>query len=94
MNGYVRARIDDDLKNEATAVLEDIGLTVSDVIRVLLTRIAREKAVPIELFTPNATTMAAMSESREVMNRKTPGFKNAQEMFSALEGKSRKKDED
>ncbi len=87
MNGYVRARIDDEVRNAAAAVLEDVGLNVSDVIRVVLTRIAKEKAIPIGLFTPNSTTIAAMSEARKIMNRKTSRFKNAREMFSALEAK-------
>ena len=71
MNGHVCARIDDDLRNEAAAVLEGVGLSVSDVIRVVLTRIAKDKAIPVGLFAPNATTIAAMNEARNIMNRKT-----------------------
>jgi len=33
-NAFVRARIDQTLKNDAAAVLADMGLTVSDVIRI------------------------------------------------------------
>jgi DNA-damage-inducible protein J len=40
---YVRARIDEKLKEEATAVLADMGLTVSDVVRIVLTKVAKEK---------------------------------------------------
>lgn len=39
----VRARVDETLKNEAAAVLADMGLTVSDVVRIALTKIAKEK---------------------------------------------------
>jgi DNA-damage-inducible protein J len=85
MNGFVRARIDDDVRNKAAAVLEDIGLSLSDVIRVLITRIANDKAIPAGLFTPNAATIAAMTEAKEIMMSNTTRFKNAQEMFSALE---------
>jgi len=35
---FVRARIDEKLKEEAAAVLADMGLTVSDVVRIVLTR--------------------------------------------------------
>ena len=94
MNGYVRARIDDDLKNAAAAVLEDVGLSVSDIIRVVLTRIAKEKAVPAGLFTPNATTIAAMNEAIEITDKDMPQFRNAQEMFDALEEKARKNPKD
>jgi DNA-damage-inducible protein J len=42
-NAVVRARIDEHIKEEATAVLAAMGLTVSDAFRIMLTRVAREK---------------------------------------------------
>lgn len=50
----VRARIDPELKAQAEAVLSDLGLTSSDVIRMLMTRIAKDKAIPLPLKVPNA----------------------------------------
>lgn len=44
-NAVVRARIDEHVKEEATAVLVAMGLTVSDAFRIMLTRVAREKAL-------------------------------------------------
>lgn len=66
-NAFVRARIDERLKNEAAAVLTDMGLTVSDLVRMTLTRVAKDKALPFELKVPNAETRAAMEESRAIM---------------------------
>ena len=43
---FVRARIDEALKVEAAAVLADMGLTVSDVVRIVLTKVAKDKALP------------------------------------------------
>jgi DNA-damage-inducible protein J len=63
-NAVVRARIDKHLKEEATIVLEAMGLTVSDAFRIMLTRIAREKALPFEPLVPNAETIEAMKEAR------------------------------
>jgi DNA-damage-inducible protein J len=63
-NAVVRARIDEHIKEEATAVLAAMGLTVSDAFRIMLTRIAREKALPFEPLVPNATTIQAMKEAR------------------------------
>lgn len=57
----VRARIDADLKRDATAALADMGLTISDAIRLLLVRVATEKALPFDVRTPNATTRAAIA---------------------------------
>jgi DNA-damage-inducible protein J len=61
----VQTRIDGEIKAEATAVLASIGLTISDAVRLLLTRIAREKALPFEPLVPNEETIAAMREARE-----------------------------
>lgn len=58
----VRARISGAVKREATQVLEEMGLSVSDAIRLMLTRIAREKALPFEVRMPNRETLSAMAE--------------------------------
>ena len=63
-NAVVRARIDEHIKEEASAVLAAMGLTVSDAFRIMLTRVAREKALPFEPLIPNETTIAAMREVR------------------------------
>jgi DNA-damage-inducible protein J len=63
-NAVVRARIDEHIKKDASAVLAEIGLTVSDALRIMLTLIAREKALPFEPLIPNETTIAAMREAR------------------------------
>lgn len=63
-NAVVRARIDEHIKEEATAVLAAMGLTVSDAFRIMLTRVAREKALPFDPLVPNATTIEAMKEAR------------------------------
>jgi DNA-damage-inducible protein J len=63
-NTVVRARIDERIKNEATAVLDAMGLTVSDAFRLMMVRIAREKALPFEPLVPNAETIEAMKAAR------------------------------
>ena len=63
-NTVVRARIDERTKNEAAAVLSAMGLTISDAFRLLLVRIAAEKALPFEPLVPNAETIAAMKAAR------------------------------
>lgn len=63
-NAVVRARIDAHIKEEASVVLAAMGLTVSDAFRILLTRVAREEALPFEPLTPNETTIAAVREAR------------------------------
>jgi DNA-damage-inducible protein J len=62
-NAVVRARIDAKTKAEAATVLATIGLTVSDAFRLLMIRVAQDKAMPFEPLIPNAETIAAMEES-------------------------------
>ena len=63
-NTIVRARIDGQIKEEAAAVLDAMGLTVSEAFRMLLTRIAKERALPFEPLVPNEETIQAMQEAR------------------------------
>jgi DNA-damage-inducible protein J len=64
INDVVRARIDSKTKAEAAAVLATIGLTVSDAFRLLMVKVAKEKALPFEPLVPNAETIAAMKAAR------------------------------
>ena len=50
-NALVQTRIDAEVRDRASAVLEGMGLTVSDAVRILLTRTANEGALPLELVT-------------------------------------------
>ncbi|SMC96127.1 type II toxin-antitoxin system RelB/DinJ family antitoxin [Rhizobium sp. RU36D] len=86
-NAYVRARIDSSIKDSATVVLDSLGLTPSDVIRMVMTRIAHDKALPIELTRPNARTIAAMEEARAIKSGKGKTFDTAGELLSSLEGR-------
>jgi DNA-damage-inducible protein J len=52
-NALVQTRINGAIKDEATVVLSAIGLAVSDAVRLMLTRVAREKELPLEPLTPN-----------------------------------------
>jgi DNA-damage-inducible protein J len=63
-NTIVRARIDEQTKEEAAAVLAAMGLTVSDAFRLMMIRIAKEKALHFEPLIPNAKTIAAIKEAR------------------------------
>ena len=62
-NAFVRARIDETLKNEAAEVLSGMGLTVSDVVRIALTKIAKEKTLPFDMRTPNKLTAETLAKS-------------------------------
>jgi DNA-damage-inducible protein J len=73
-NAVIRARIDGRIKSEAAAVLSAMGLTVSDAFRLMMVRIATEKALPFEPLVPNAETIEAMKAARrsEVVTTGSP----------------------
>ena len=60
----VQVRIDRAVKEEAAAVLAAMGLTVSGAVRLLLTKVAHEKAFPFAPLVPSAATIEAMKEAR------------------------------
>ena len=80
-NAVVRARIDRQIKEEASVVLAAMGLTVSDAFRIMLTRVAREKALPFEPLVPNAETIEAMKEARQ---GKLSSFDSVDELMADL----------
>jgi DNA-damage-inducible protein J len=59
---YVRARIDTDTKTRAADALEEMGLSISDAIRLLMLRVADERRLPFDVRVPNATTRRAIVE--------------------------------
>jgi DNA-damage-inducible protein J len=80
-DAIVRARIDGQVKEEAAHVLAEMGLTVSDAIRLMLVRVAAEKALPFPVKVPNPATRAAMDEAR---NRELPSFASVDELIADL----------
>ena len=84
-NAVVRARIDEDIKTEATLVLEAMGLTVSDALRMMMVRIAKEKSLPFEPLVPNAKTISAMREARD---RQLKSFGSTKALMKDLNAKN------
>ncbi len=61
----VHIRVDEQVKAQAAEALASMGLSVSDAVRMMLVRVAAEKALPFEIRVPNAETVAAMRELDE-----------------------------
>lgn len=77
----VRARIASKTKRQATEVLQSMGLSVSDAIRLLLVRVADEKRLPFAVQVPNVTTLKAMKELNEGKGKR---FDKAEDLFRDL----------
>lgn len=63
-NTVVRARIDERLKEEASAILGAAGLTISDAFRMLLVRTVADRRLPFDPLVPNEETIEAMKAAR------------------------------
>lgn len=79
---FVRARIDETLKTEAALVLADMGLTVSDAVRILLTKVAKDGALPFEMRVPNKLTIETLAKSER--GEELHQAKDANDLFRQL----------
>jgi DNA-damage-inducible protein J len=77
----VHVRMDEKTKRQATRALTAMGLSVSDAVRVFLTRVAADKELPFDLKVPNQETRAAMVEARAMTRAR---FANADALVKAL----------
>jgi len=85
----VHVRVQEDVKTQAAQTLATMGLSISDAVRVFLTRIVAEQQLPFVLKVPNATTRAAMAEIDEILTSDRARFTSAEELFDDLEKNSR-----
>jgi DNA-damage-inducible protein J len=77
----VHIRIDQKTKQRATKTLAAMGMSVSDAVRMLLIRVAAEKALPFEVKVPNATTGKAMGAADRGKGKR---LKSADALFKDL----------
>jgi DNA-damage-inducible protein J len=77
----VHVRVDEKTKQIAAKTLAEMGISVSDAVRMLLIRVAAEKALPFEVKVPNATTVKAM---RAADKGKGKRLSSARELFEDL----------
>lgn len=80
-DAYVSAKIDMATKNRASVVLEAMGLTISDAIRLLMLQIADEKQLPFTVKVPNATTKKVIAELESGRGKR---FKTSKNMMADL----------
>ncbi len=78
----VHIRVDQKIKKRAAKTLAVMGISVSDAVRMLLVRVAAEKALPFEVKVPNATTVKAMKALDRGQGKR---FKSADDLFRDLD---------
>ncbi len=81
-SSYIRARIAPDVKAEAEAVFEQLGITPSQVITMLYKQVSRKHEIPLDLYLPNKETAKAIEEARR--GEGITIYKNATELYDDI----------
>jgi DNA-damage-inducible protein J len=84
-SSMLHVRLDDVTKAKGAAVLNVLGLSASDAVRILYYRLIADQAFPLEMKVPNTETRAAMAETDEILSARRTRFANADELFADLE---------
>ena len=64
-NDVIRARIDKEVKIEAQKILDTMGLSLSDAIRLFFYQIVAEQRIPFPIKAPNLETLKALQSHKE-----------------------------
>jgi DNA-damage-inducible protein J len=60
----IRARVEPELKEEAEAVFDKLGLSPTEAVTLFYRQVALHRGIPFELRVPNATTRKAIVDAR------------------------------
>ncbi len=82
----IHIRIDSDLKENASCLLEQLGISTSEAIKIFLNQVVLSRGLPFEVKLPkyNEETELAMKEAREV-SKNGKGFKDVDLLFKELD---------
>lgn len=88
MSNKLDIRIDDELKERAEDVLDELGYTLTTAVDLFLRAVVRDRRLPFEVQWdhPNATTIAAIEEGRRLArDPSAPSYSTMEELKAALE---------
>lgn len=81
----VHVRVDENLKTQAAKTLDTMGLSISDAVRVFLTRVVADQELPFAVRAPNAASRAAMAEAGRIIAGHKARFSSADALMDDLE---------
>jgi DNA-damage-inducible protein J len=81
----VHVRVDENIKAKATETLASMGLSVSDAVRVFLTRVVADQQLPFAIKAPNAETLGAIAEADEMIRTRRARFTTADALIDDLQ---------
>ena len=77
---FIRVRVEPELKRQTEAVLENLGISVSDAVTIFCRQVVLQRALPFVVRIPNAETQAALAEDLSQAKR----YDSAQELFEDI----------
>ncbi len=86
MSTKIQARIDESLKEEGERILEKIGITTSDLMRMTFRQVVMRQGLPFDAKIPNADTLESFEEAKDP--KKISHYVNAREAMSDMWGGS------
>lgn len=78
----VQVRVEPEIKEGAEGVLDQLGLSMTDAVRIFLKQVALQKGLPFAVRMPNAVTAYAMKAADEGKGLQT--FGSTEEAFKDL----------
>ena len=76
----INVNVDSKVKDEATAILKDLGLNMSTAINMFLVQVVKREGIPFEVTNPKPSkdTLEALEEVKEIINdpNKYPRYTN------------------
>lgn len=82
----IHIRVDSDLKENASYLLEQLGISTSEAIKIFLNQVVLSRGLPFEVKLPkyNEETELAMKEARN-LSKNGKGFKDIDLLFEELD---------
>lgn len=84
----LHVRIDDETKVQAQQALKAMGMSVSDAVRIFLTRVVAEQAIPFDVRVPNTATLSALDEADQLIQAKKARFETVEDLLNDLKKNS------
>lgn len=88
LTGTINVNVDNNIKKEATAILNDLGLNMSTAINMFLAQIIKQDGIPFEIKNPKPTRelKKALKEADDIISGKKDAktYHNVDEMFNDI----------
>ena len=77
---FIRVRVEPELKRQTEAILDKLGISVSDAVTVFCRQVVLQRGLPFVVRVPNAETQAALAEDLSQAKR----YDNVEELFKDI----------